>query len=112
MSETETTSALESAGLVPIIARTSPFRRPETRTAREGLTITKMIREAGIDPIYWKYLAVSIDGALVDPWYFDFVRPKAGHHVTITMVPRGGDDGEGGGKGRHRRRADRRWRGP
>jgi hypothetical protein len=81
---------------VSVVARQSPFTFD--RAVLElpaGLTLSQILEQAIKEPWLRSWAAVAVDGVLVSSWALPFHRTKAGEHVTIVVVPRGGG-GEGG----------------
>ena len=92
---------LEPAGFVRVLVLRNVFTldRYETRVP-EGATLGEIVRGLGLPG--WQSALVSIDGEAIPHkvgktnWW-DLVRPKAGHVVTVRAIPRGG--GGSGNKG-------------
>ena len=86
----------QPAGFVRVLTLHNVFtlQRTETRVA-EGLTLGDILR--GLALPHWQSALVAIDGDVVPPKWWDLVRPKAGHIVTVRCIPRGG--GDSGNKG-------------
>lgn len=66
----------------------------DVRFCPEGQTIREMIEGAGVDPALRAYAVVFIGGQVVPEEWWGRVRPRAGAHVELRVVPTGG----GGGK--------------
>ena len=63
------------------------------RQVTAGGSIADIMRETGLDPDPI-YARVFIDDVLVPKAYWEKVRPKAGHTLTVRVIP----TGSGGGK--------------
>src|SRR4051812_13717487 len=77
-----------------LIACPRPFSidRIET-TVEAGLSLADMMRQIGIDPDP-VFARVFIDDQLIEKAYWERVRPKAGHIITVRVVPTGGPTGK------------------
>jgi hypothetical protein len=59
----------------------------------EGRTVGQMLDASGVDVGLAPWCEVRIDGKELSPIWWDRVKPKAGHCVTVSVVPR--DSGSG-----------------
>lgn len=80
---------------VQLVTAARPFSFETTAVEVGRATIADLIRLAGIPP--GTPLRVYVNGDLVFPEFYHVVRPKAGSHVLIRVVP-GGGGGSGRGK--------------
>ena len=82
---------------VRISAAPHPLRSATVdREVPEGLTIADMLAEVQADPILRRHAHIFIDDWYVSRETWHLVRPKAGHLVTVRIVPQGGGGGGGG----------------
>ncbi len=70
----------------PFLAATADMDVPEGRTVAEIIELLQP------DPILRRHAYVFVDDWMVPRERWDRVRPRAGHIVTVRMVPTGGDD--------------------
>ncbi len=81
---------------IRLIACPSPLSVEKHRIDRlvpAGASIADHLRGLGWDPI-GLHARVMIDGTLIDHAHWERVRPKAGHALTIRVIPYGGDNGK------------------
>lgn len=83
----------EPAGYIRVLALCSPFtlERRDFRVA-EGGTLGDIVRGLGLPA--WKSALVAIDGSPVPLEWWERVRPRADHLVTVRAIPRGQGDSE------------------
>jgi hypothetical protein len=62
----------------------------------EGPTLADIVDATGLPLVYAPYLRVTINDGRVPAEWWSRVRPRAGTHVTIEVVPMGGGGGGGG----------------
>lgn len=85
------------SGELILTAAPHPFRAArEVVRMPEGLTIRAMLDIAQPDPVLARHAVAFINGHVIEPRYWHVVRPKAGTHIEIRVVPHG--SGGGGGK--------------
>ena len=81
--------------LVTLTAAPHPFKvASDLRYVPEGLTLTEMLELVQPDPILARHAVAFIAGHIIPRENWARVRPKAGTHVEIRVLPSGG----GGGK--------------
>jgi sulfur carrier protein ThiS len=87
----------QPAGKVRVLVLRSPFalNREEHHIA-EGRTLAAIVADLALED--WTDALVAIDGHVVEPKWWPSVRAKAGHVITIRVIPRGGG-GSSGNKG-------------
>jgi hypothetical protein len=74
-----------------------PFRAArDVVPVAEGLTVQQMLEAAQTDPVLRQHAVAFINGHIIERRYWHVVRPKAGTHIEIRVVPAG--SGGGGGK--------------
>ena len=82
--------------LVHIAASPHPFRAATADfKIEEGYTIAELLNIVQPNEILRKYAYIEIDGVPVPYIYWNHARPRAGHIVSIGVMPQGGG-GEGG----------------
>lgn len=75
---------------VLVTAKTSPFSAHCALTSyRPGLTIEEIVEETAIPNYYRAGVAVRLDGGDIPADWWKRIRPRAGHHVEICVVPSG-----------------------
>ena len=83
-------SKASASSNVLVTARKSPFT---THSALEsftpGMTIEEIVEAVSIPDYYRAGVAVRLDGGDIPAAWFGRIRPKAGHHVEIVIVPGG-----------------------
>lgn len=82
-------------GPVTLTGQTVPLAGPRIDFQMPaGATVAQMLQAAGIEPT--PFLTVFVGDVEVPHKAWDRVRPRAGRHVRVACMPRGG--GQGGGK--------------
>ena len=78
--------------LITLTAAPHPFKVASgVRFVPEGLTLQKMLELAQPDPILARHAVVFIAGHVIPRENWARVRPKAGTHVEIRVLPSGGE---------------------
>lgn len=62
-------------------------------TLAPGVNLVDVLEQAGVNPVLGPWLAVAVDGMLVERHHWLATEPPAGSFVTVAIVPRGGDGG-------------------
>lgn len=85
------------AGVVHVVVRRNPFTLSDRviTTVPVGMTIAEILEAQGIRDVFEP--RVFLDDSLVPAEWWPRVRPRAGHHVIIATVPRGGGGRPGKG---------------
>lgn len=82
----------QPAGHVRVLALTNPFTLArEDRRVPEGSTLADILRSLALPD--WQSALVAIDGEPVPAEWWEHVRPRAGHLVTVRVIPRGSSGG-------------------
>jgi hypothetical protein len=87
------TTELLDEPLIQLVTAARPFSFDTTAMEVGRATIEDLITIAGIPP--GTPMRVYVDGVLHYPEFYHVTRPKAGAHVLIRVVPRGGGGGQG-----------------
>ena len=84
--------------LITLTSAPHPFRvEHNTIEIPEGLTLGEMLEVCQSDPYLRRHAVAMINGDIIPREVWSVVRPKAGTHVEIRVLPTGGG-GDGGSK--------------
>lgn len=79
-----------------VVACPRPFSIERVdRIVEAGLSVAEIMRETGINPDRVQ-ARVFLDDRFIERAYWERVRPKPGHVVTVRVIPSGGGGGGGG----------------
>jgi len=92
---TEITKNGEGAPHVPMVVCPRPFTLEgrQVRSFAPGESIADLMRHFDLDPATVP-ARVFLDDQLIESAYWHRVRPKAGHLVSVRVIPEGGGQGK------------------
>jgi hypothetical protein len=85
----------ETSAYVPMVVCPRPFtfEGRQLRSFAPGQSIAQLMRHCGLDPDVIP-ARVFLDDQLIESAYWHRVKPKAGHLVSVRVIPEGGGQGK------------------